>query len=174
MQPTTTHEGRPADKRLLRWLATASIDHEVHHHATALSSDATARAEGVDPHQFVKAVIVETADGRDAILALEASDRVDLAKACEALSTSHVHLLTEDRMAAIAPDCDPGAWPPVGAWFAMPVVADRAIHDEDAITFNAGSHDYAVRVDRAGWERAAAVRYADLAEDHPGEPAWMR
>jgi prolyl-tRNA editing enzyme YbaK/EbsC (Cys-tRNA(Pro) deacylase) len=56
----------------------------------------------------------------------------------------------------------------------MPVVADRAIHDEDAITFNAGSHGYAVRVDRAGWERAAAVRYADIAEDHPDEPAWMR
>jgi Ala-tRNA(Pro) deacylase len=173
MQPTT-NATRPADKRLLNWLATQEIDHELHHHVTALSSAATARAEGVDLHQFVKAVIVETADGRDVILALEASDRVDLAKASESLSTSHVQLLTEERMAMIAPDCDPGAWPPVGAWFAMPVVADRNIHEEAAITFNAGSHDYAVRVDRAGWERAAAVRYADLAEDDPGEPAWMR
>lgn len=66
------------------------------------------------------------------------------------------------------------AWPPVGELFGMPVLADHALRDAVELTFSAGSHDYAVQVDRAAWERAAGTRYVDIAEDRLGEPVWMR
>jgi hypothetical protein len=50
--------------------------------------------------------------------------------------------------------------------------ADYAVKDDAEISFNAGSHRYSVRVDRASWERAAGVQYADLASAADARPAW--
>ena len=172
MQETATPVGRPADPRLLAWLADHDIDHEVHR-ATMTAAE-TARAEHVDPHAFAKTVVVEAADGRRALLAVEASDRVDLLKAAHALEADTVHLLPEPELVRMAPDDDPGAWPPVGSLFGLPVLADHALRDAAEITFSAGSHSFGVRADRAAWERAADVRYADLAEDRPHVAAWIR
>ncbi len=174
MHPMTTETGRPADPRLLDWLVKHGVDHEVHHHRSTMTASETARAEGVDPRTFAKTVIVATSDGRRALLALEANDRVDLVKARQALATTAVHLISENELIELAPGGDPGAWPPVGELFGMPVLADHALRDAVELTFSAGSHDYAVQVDRAAWERAAGTRYVDIAEDRLGEPVWMR
>jgi prolyl-tRNA editing enzyme YbaK/EbsC (Cys-tRNA(Pro) deacylase) len=45
----------------------------------------------------------------------------------------------------------------------VPVYADEAVRTEERISFHAGSHDTAVRVDRAAWETAAGIRYGALA-----------
>jgi prolyl-tRNA editing enzyme YbaK/EbsC (Cys-tRNA(Pro) deacylase) len=64
--------------------------------------------------------------------------------------------------------------PALGPLFDLPMVADRAIREDAAVSFNAGTHRCAVRVDRAAWERATGVRYADLAEEADARPAWAR
>ncbi len=157
---------------LQAWLSRWDVDFDVHEHAEAFTSTATALAEGVDPRSFAKVVGVITDDGRTALLVLDADDRLDLAKARRALDAHHVRLLTEDEFAAATPGCLPGAVPAVGDLFALPMVSDLAIHDRPAISFNAGTHRHSVRVDRAAWERATAVHYADLAANDPDRPAW--
>ena len=62
----------------------------------------------------------------------------------------------------------------MGALFDVAMVADYAIHEDRDISVNAGSHRFSVRVDRAAWEQAAEVRYADLATDSDTRPAWAR
>ena len=52
------------------------------------------------------------------------------------------------------------------------MLADYAVGDDAEISFNAGTHRHSVRVDRAGWEHAAAVQYADLARDEDDSPPW--
>ena len=64
--------------------------------------------------------------------------------------------------------------PAVGAVSGLPMYADYAVGDDTEISFNAGTHRYSVRVDRAAWERAAQVHYADLAVDADDRPAWAR
>jgi Ala-tRNA(Pro) deacylase len=123
---------------------------------------------------MVKCVVVQTADGRKALLALEASERVDLAKAAHALGATEVHLVTEAQLVEMAPGCEPGTWPPVDTMFGLPVLADSGLRDEPEVTFNAGSHEFAVRLDQAAWARAANVRYVDLAAGRPDEPVWAR
>jgi prolyl-tRNA editing enzyme YbaK/EbsC (Cys-tRNA(Pro) deacylase) len=54
------------------------------------------------------------------------------------------------------------------------MVADYAVRDDRDISFNAGSHSCSVRVERAGWERATGVVYADLAADLDSSPAWAQ
>jgi len=167
------HTQRSPEPRLLDWLEGHGVEYELHHHRPTATARETARAEGVDPRTFAKTVAVAAGDGRRALLVLDAADRLDLMKARRALQAADVHLLAEAELIDLAPTCDPGTMPPVGSLFDVPVLADYAVRDDPEITFNAGSHEFAVRVDRAAWEREAGIRYADLAEERTGEPAWM-
>jgi Ala-tRNA(Pro) deacylase len=105
---------------------------------------------------------------------LDATDHLDLRKARRVLEAGHVRLLTEAELGALTPGCEVGAVPAAGALYGLPMYADHAVRDDPRISFKAGSHRYTVRVDRAAWERASAVVYADLAEDSDRRPAWSR
>jgi Ala-tRNA(Pro) deacylase len=172
MQAETTLD-RPF-RRLLDWLAAQGVEYEIHEHDQAFTARATAAAEGVDPRTFAKVVGVVTKEGRNALIVLDATDHVDLHKARRAFGTSDVRLLTEDELTELAPGCEVGAIPAVGALFGLPMFADHAVRDDPDISFNAGSHRFSVRVERSAWERSAGVVYADLAVESDGRPAWAR
>ena len=172
--PSTPSAHPGALPALLEWLRSRAIEHDVHEHPETFTARQTAIAEGVDPRTFAKVVAVRTDDQQTVLLVLDATDHVDLRKAREALLADDVRLLTEAELAALAPDCEAGAMPAVGTLFGLPMLADHAIHEDAALSFNAGTHRCAVRVDRAAWERAADVRYVDLAEDADTGPAWAR
>jgi Ala-tRNA(Pro) deacylase len=173
MAPATSLGAGP-HQGLLDWLAANRIDYELHEHPLAFTAQATARAEGVDPRTFAKVVGVRSDDGHRALVVLDAPDHLDLRKARDVIGGGRVHLLTEEELVAIAPDCEAGALPAVGALYGLPNYADHAVREEPHISFNAGSHRYTVRVDRVAWERATGVMYADLAEDQDLRPAWAR
>ena len=159
---------------LLDWLAAQGIEHEIHQHDRAFTARSTAMAEGVDPRTFAKVVVVASHDGRNAMIVLEATDRLDMRKARRVLGAHDIRLLTEPQLTALAPGCEVGAIPAVGALFELTTYADHAVRDDPEISFNAGSHGFSARVDRTRWERACNVIYADLAEDADEGPAWGR
>ncbi len=74
---------------------------------------------------------------------------------------------------ASKPACQAGAIPAVGSLSGLTTYADFAVRDDPEVSFNAGSHRFSARVDRASWERACGAVYADLAEID-SEPAWAR
>lgn len=163
-----------ADPRLLTWLAEQDVEHEVHEHALAFTARGAAKAEGVDPQTFAKVVAARSMDDRVTLFVIEAVDELDLVKAADAMGTAVVRLLTEAELRSLAPACEVGAMPAVGALFDVPMVADHALRDDREISFNAGSHRYSVRVERAGWERASGVVYADIALARDDRPVWSR
>jgi Ala-tRNA(Pro) deacylase len=171
MQSTLASVGPHAG--LLDWLAANGVDYEIHEHPVSFTARETARAEGIDPHTFAKVVAVATDRGQ-ALLVLDALDHVDMRKARHMLASVQVRLLTEEEVSQLAPGCDTGALPALGRLFDVPMYADHAIHDAARISFNAGSHRFSVRVDRADWETATGVSYGDLAEDWDRRPAWTR
>lgn len=160
--------------RLLDWLRAHAVEFEVHEHAAAYTATNTARSEGVDAWTFAKVVGVATDDGRNAFIVVDAPDRVDLRKARAALRAAEVTLLDEAALAELTPGCEPGAMPAVGALFGVPMLADYGVEGDSEISFNAGTHGTSVRVDRAAWERATGVQYADLAVHLDDQPAWAR
>ncbi len=161
-------------KSLLTWLDAERIDYEIHEHDRSLTASATARAEKVDPRTFEKVVWVRSAEGGDALVVVDAEDLLDLKKAREVLKSGRVKLVSEQEIEELAPDCDPGAMPAVGKLFGLPTYADFAVRDDPEVSFNAGSHTFAVRVDRAAWERALGIVYADLKISTWREPPWSR
>jgi Ala-tRNA(Pro) deacylase len=163
-----------ADTELLAWLARTGVTHQLHEHAAAYTAQGAAFAEGVDPHRFAKVVGVETDTHSRMLFVLRASDHVDLHKARVILGARKVRLLSEPELAEVAPTSEMGALPAVGMLYGLPVIADEAIKGLPDLTFNAGSHRVSVHVDRAAWERAAGVLYADLAQDEDDRPNWAR
>jgi Ala-tRNA(Pro) deacylase len=170
---TTTTLDRP-HAGLLDWLASHDVEYEIHEHSPAFTARGAASAEGVDPRTFAKVVGVVTKAGRNVLLILDATDHVDLHKARQVLDTTDVRLLTEAELTALAPGCEAGAMPAVGSLFGLPMLADYAVREDPDISFNAGGHRFSVRVERAGWERACGLVYADLAADSDTRPAWAR
>lgn len=158
---------------LIDWLSGRGVEYEIREHPQTFTAEATARAEHVDPRAFVKVVGVITDDGRQVLLAVEAVDHVDLAKTRRVLGAGDVRILTESEFAALAPDCEAGAIPPVPELWNLPVYVDLAFRDVPMLSFAAGSHRYTVHVDRRAWERTSGIAYADIARDD-GRPAWTR
>lgn len=159
---------------LAGWLESQGIAFEVHEHDLAFTAAGTARAEGVDPHTFAKVVWVRCDEGGEAFMVLDAVDHLDLHKAAAAMGCQHVRLVPEDEIQQRAPDCEVGAMPAVGRLFDVPTFADHALARGAQVSFNAGSHRLAVRVDRSAWERSSGVTYRDLAAHPWHEPAWLR
>lgn len=159
---------------LLDWLARNHVDYELREHPLTFTARETARAEGLNPRTFVKALGVATDDGRRAIVAIDAADHLDLVKARRVIGAGRVQLLHEEELLELWPGCDAGTMPPIGEPVGLKVYADFAIRDDSEITFHAGSHRYTVRVERVAWERAAHPIYGDLTEDRELEPAWAR
>ncbi len=160
--------------RLLDWLAGHGVEYELHEHPLTFTARETAEIEGVDPRRFAKTLALETAEGQRVLVVVDAVDHVDLEKAAHAVGTPKVRLLSEPEMLEFASDCEVGTMPPIGDLFDVRVVADFAVRDDPEITFHAGSHHFTVHVDRSGWERAARVTYADLADTRYRGPAWAR
>ena len=147
---------------LLDWLGAHVLAYDLHEHPLAFTALEAARAEGLDPHAFAKTLAVATAEGRRALAIVEASEHLDLDKMAAVLGTHRARLLSEVELLDLAPACDIGALPAIGDLFGVPLFADHALREAERLTFHAGSHRHAVRVEREPWERAARVRFADL------------
>ena len=148
---------------LITWLDDHAVPYELHEHPLAYTASATAHAEGVSEHSFAKVVGVGTADGSRVLAVVDAGDHVDFVRLAAFLGTEWAALLTERMLEEILPDCEAGAIPPIPEIARVEVVADEAVRNDPRISFNAGSHRTAVRVDREAWERAAGIRYGSFA-----------
>jgi Ala-tRNA(Pro) deacylase len=121
-------------------------------HPEAYTAQEVAATEHVPGRQFAKVVIAE-ADGKDVMLVLPASARVDLVRLRAALGAKTVRLAREDAFAARFPDCEAGAMPPFGHLYSVPVYLDRTLSDQSRIVFNACSHRETVAMATADYLR---------------------
>jgi len=76
---------------------------------------------------------------------------------------SPVRLLSERELADACPNWEVGAVPPVASLAGEQVFADEAVRENEYLSFNAGSHRVAVRLERSAWEAAAEIIYGDVA-----------
>jgi Ala-tRNA(Pro) deacylase len=121
------------------------VRYDVIHH----QRDYTAPAAAADTHtpgrQFAKTVAL-WADGRYLMAVLPAHHTVDLGALRKTLGAQTVNLASEDELEALYPDCEPGAMPPFGPLYHMPVYVSDELPQNDTITFNAGTHAEAIRM----------------------------
>jgi Ala-tRNA(Pro) deacylase len=117
-------------------------------------------------HRVAK-VVVAMADARPIELVLPATRHVVPEKVAEALGAHDVRLASEDEVARYFKDCEIGAVPPLRHWKDIDVLMDEAMRVEGDIMFQAGTHDDALVVKFADWQRVVNPRVADFSIPAP-------
>ena len=155
----------PVTERLLETLEAAGVCYRVVEHAPVFTSEQAAAVRGTPPEAGAKALLVKAdlpaADY--ALLVIAGSRRVDNARLREALGTRRVRFASAAELLA-ATGCRPGALPPFGALFGLPVLLDRSLQTAPEAAFNAGSHTISVVMEGEGFRRVLGGRLVDVAE----------
>lgn len=114
-------------------------------HSPAFTAQEIAASAHVPGRELAKTVMVEL-DGALAMAVLPASHQVDMEALQELAGAQKIDLASEEQFASLFPGCEPGAMPPFGNLYDMPVYAAEALAEDEEITFNAGSHTELVRL----------------------------
>ena len=140
--------------RLHQFLDANHVDYQTIEHPAAYSAQETAQKAHVPGREFAKAVIVDI-DGRLAMVAQDATHKVPLGRLKARTGAREVRLAREYEFRDWFPDCDLGAMPPFGNLYGMEVFVTQELAEDDAITFNAGSHMEVIQLAYADFERLA-------------------
>ncbi len=153
----------PPTNRLLPYLDRHDIEYELIHHRLDYSAQRTAADTHTPGRAFAKVVLLE-AQGQPVMAVVPAPEKIDLDKASKALGTN-VRLADEPTLARLFPDAEVGAEPPFGNLYELPVLVSPHLVDDDSITFNAGSHEQAVRMRWQDYEKMVQPQIVDLTRD---------
>lgn len=126
-------------------------------HSLAFTAQEIAASAHVSGKEMVKTLVVKL-DGRLALVALPASEKVDLHQVKDTTGARHVELATEAEFGSRFPGCDVGAMPPFGNLYGMDTWVTDSLTKDREIAFNAGTHTEVIRMSYADYERLATPK----------------
>jgi Ala-tRNA(Pro) deacylase len=141
--------------RLKDYLDREQVKYQSLPHATTFTAQETAQAAHVPGKQVAKAVVIKI-NGELALAVLPATDQIHLDQLQQALGTGQVELAKEYEFEARFADCDAGAMPPFGNLYGMEVYVSQRLREDEAIAFNAGTHDELIEMRYRDFERLAS------------------
>ena len=128
----------PVTERLTRWLREAGVAFDVLEHEPVRTSEEAARVRGTRLEQGAKALVVR-ADDRFLHCVLPAHLKADNGALRAIAGTRRLRFATRDELLELT-GCEPGAVPPFGNLFGLPVLLDEALCANEQVAFNAGSN----------------------------------
>ncbi len=131
--------------RVTEFLDKSAVQYEVSEHPPAFTAQQMAAVEHERGQYVAKPVIIK-ADGKYIMCVLSACYKIDLGALKSQLGAESVDLAEEMEIGNIFEDCELGAEPPFGNLYDLPVVMDKALEQDDHITFQAGTHEKAIRM----------------------------
>ena len=148
-------------KNLQKYLKENRVSYKAARHKVAYTAQEIAAAQHVPGKQLVKSVLVKT--GKDfSIAVLPAIYLIDF-KALKKLSKAKsVSLAHEKDMAAVIPDYEPGAMPPFGNLYNLPVYVEKSLTEGKEIVFNAGSHTDTIKMKYKDFEKLAKPKVGNF------------
>jgi Ala-tRNA(Pro) deacylase len=151
----------PLNERARVLLDSAHVRYQTLPHREAFTAQGVAAASHVSGWQLAKVVVVTAGDG-PLMAVLPASCRLDLGKLSRVSGQGDLALLPEADMERLFPDCEPGAMPPFGGPYGVPVFVDACLATADEVVFQAGNHHEVVRMSYPDYERLSSARVADI------------
>jgi Ala-tRNA(Pro) deacylase len=147
--------------RLKRFLDENHIKYVSLSHSPAFTAQEIAASAHVPGRELAKTVIVKL-DEKMAMAVLPASYFVDLERLAEVAGVQQAELATEQEFKSLFPGCEPGAMPPFGNLYDMPVFASASLEEDNEIAFNAGSHTELLRLAYLDFKRLVEPRVASF------------
>jgi len=143
-----------------KYLDELGAHYEVIDHPREIDAQRTAAVTHTPGGMFAKCLLVKI-DGNYALVVLPADHRLDTPALAKAAMAKEAELVGEEEMERVFPDCEIGAEPPLGELYGMPVYVAAPLADAKTITFNAGTHEQAVRMPFKDFEQLALPTVVD-------------
>jgi Ala-tRNA(Pro) deacylase len=128
-------------------------------HRPTFTAQQTAQAIGVKGDEVAKSVLLR-ADGTYALAVLQATHHIDLMQAGKVLGAKSVELASEEQLKNLFPDCEVGALPPFGSQYGLKTIVDESLTHDENIVIEGNTHDEAIRMKYADFERLEHPRVA--------------
>ena len=148
----------PVTDRLERWLRESGVEFRLFEHEPVRTSEEAARVRGTPLERGAKALVVRAED-RYVHLVLPAHLKADNAALRTLLGTRQLRFATADELRELT-GCVPGAVPPFGNLFDLPVLIDEALTANETIAFNAGSNAVSITMRADDFVRLSGGRIA--------------
>jgi Ala-tRNA(Pro) deacylase len=145
-----------------RYLRENGIKFEEIPHAHTFLSWRVASAAHAPVRQFAKTVVLDV-DSQPWIAVIPSDSYVDLRKVKRLLKAKHVHLATEERCHELFPECEVGAWPPLGTMHRLPAILDDGLMNYSQLTFESDDHTHAIRMSTLDYEVLEQPKHARVA-----------
>jgi Ala-tRNA(Pro) deacylase len=125
------------------FLRQANVAYSVFPHPPAYTAQEEAAVTHISGRDWAK-LVVFYADGEPIMAVVPADLMVDVERLLLLTGADHIRMASEEELAELYPDCEPGAMPPLGPLYSQPVFVDIALAAEQQIVFNGGTHGDAV------------------------------
>jgi len=132
-------------QQIVDYLERNAVSYERHPHRRACTAQQLAAATHVPGRRVAKSVIVK-GDDQVWIAVLPASEVVETDRLAGVLGIPSVRLLDEADFEGLFTGCEPGAEPPFGSLFGLPVVVESTLAEADRIVLCAGSLEEAIEL----------------------------
>lgn len=139
-----------------------NVLYEVHDHPRAVDANRLAHSENVTGWDVAKPVLLAIG-GQLAMAVVPAPVHVDLNKASDVLGHGEVRLATEEEFVSRFPDCEPGAEPPFGNLYDIPVFLDETLRKRQRMICRDGSHTATITLAVNDYVEVVAPEIVDLA-----------
>ena len=151
--------------RLRSTLERHGVMYETIRHRRDYTAQETAEHTKTPGREFAKAVLMRL-DGNFAMAVVPADHRVEVDQIRKLTGAKEVRLGTERELRDLCPDCEPGATPPFGNLYNLPVYLSDWLTGDEWITFNAGTHEQAIRMRLSEYMRIVQPQVLDFSTQH--------
>ena len=127
-----------------RYLIQRKAEYDLTLHPHTESSHETAEAAHIAEDHIAKAVVVKD-NSNFAIVVIPASNWLKLDYLRQELNRD-LQLATEDELAELFDDCEPGAVPPLGPAYGIETLLDESLTSLADVYFEAGDHEQLVHL----------------------------
>lgn len=125
------------------FLRQSNVAYSVFPHLPAYSAQEEAAVTHISGRDWAKPVVF-FADSEPIMAVVPADMVIDLEQLLLLTGADRIRLASEEELASLYPDCEPGAMPPLGPLYDQPVFVDLALAAQPQVVFNGGTHGDAV------------------------------
>lgn len=126
--------------RLQDYLQYKQVSYDLLPHPHTHCSAETASQARIPSSRLAKSVVLGDELGGYLIAVVPANRQVVVHQLSQWMGRP-LHLVSEAEVARLFTDCEPGAIPPAGSAYGLPMVMDDALAEEPEVYFEAGDHE---------------------------------
>jgi len=147
--------------KLKEFLDNSLVAYEVLNHPVAFTAQQLAAVQHVKGKQLAK-VVVARSGSEFMMIVLPAPHHVGLHRARAATGRQDLEIARESEFASLFAGCEPGAMPPFGNLYNVPVWVDESLAQDEEIVFNACTHTQAIKMKYSDFARLVRPTVAKL------------